>query len=98
VRRYFVRKHDYTAVFWFVVGYKREHDGLSPSLREIKERFGYRSFSACRYVLARLERDGLISRSHKAGAARAIRVTGGAWDLRTIPEGMTEPPVGFENL
>lgn len=63
------------AVFAFVVKYKREHDGIAPTLREIGAAVGISSSSVTNYHLNRLELDGLIRRPY--GATRAIEIVGG---------------------
>ncbi len=68
-------------VFDFVVRYKREHDGNSPSTREIAEACCI-TLSAVRYHLTRLEIDNLI---HTTGKPRRnIEIVGGTWQP---PEG-----------
>lgn len=63
-------------VFAYIVRYKREHDGLSPGIREIAAGC-HLSPSTVKYHLFMLERDRRI---HIEGRAR-IKVVGGAWDL-----------------
>jgi SOS-response transcriptional repressor LexA len=65
-------------IFDFVVEYKRAHDGMSPSLREIQERLGAPSHNVVYRCLRRLVADGRIV-MHEKGAARGIIVVGGAW-------------------
>lgn len=63
-------------IFDFLVRYKREHDGLSPSLDELAEDTGL-SRATVRYHLLRLEADNRI----RFVARRGIEITGGVWDL-----------------
>ena len=69
------------SIFDFIVRYKREHDGNSPSTREIAE-ICCITPSAVRYHLTRLEIDNLI---HTTGKPRRnIEIVGGIWQP---PEG-----------
>lgn len=68
-------------VFDFVVRYKQDHDGNSPSTREIAEACCI-TLSAVRYHLTRLEIDHLIHTSGKP--RRNIEIVGGTW----------QPPAG----
>ena len=70
----------------FVVGYKKIHDGNSPSFREIMEGCGISSLSVVLYYLNKLEDRGLIRRPEaKIGErfARKIEVVGGRWTKGT---------------
>lgn len=72
--------HDRDTVFRFIVDYKRENDGISPSIEEIMATCGISSKSACQYILKGLQRDGRII----LGAPRAtrnIRIPGGRWTI-----------------
>ncbi len=62
-------------VFAFVVQYKREHDGLSPTISEIADAC-YLHPSTARYHLTRLELEGRI----RITGRRGIEVIGGAWE------------------
>ncbi len=75
-------------VFDFIVDYKRQHDGLSPSVTEIaKALFLHRT--TARYHLMMLEHDGRI----RLVGRRAIQVIGGTWEL---PPGKSESGKGDE--
>lgn len=63
-------------VFSFIVRYKREHDGLSPAIRDIAEGCSI-SVSTVRYHLMKLEIEDRI----RVLGRRAIEVTGGVWNL-----------------
>ncbi len=60
----------------FIVDYKAENDGLSPTVREIADGVGVVSSSTVFYMLAKLEELGVI-RYH--GRSRGIIVVGGCW-------------------
>lgn len=62
-------------VFEYIVIYKREHDGLAPSIKEIAEACML-SESTVRYHLWMLQQGNRI----RLGGRRAIEVVGGAWD------------------
>ncbi|MBN1965822.1 MAG: hypothetical protein JW910_14315 [Anaerolineae bacterium] len=63
-------------IYDFIVAYKREHDGLSPAIKEIADTCQI-GFSTVRYHLWMLEIDGRI----RAKGRRSIEVIGGVWDL-----------------
>ena len=68
-------------VFAFIVEYKKQNDGLSPTLREICDHTRVRSTSHASLLVDKLEKDGFIERVAVAGQSRNIRVIGGEWSL-----------------
>ena len=69
-------------VYKFIVAYKRDHDGNSPTIREIQDECGISSTSVVFYYLNQLEARGLIRRPEpKIGSryASRIEVIGGRW-------------------
>jgi hypothetical protein len=70
-------------VYWFVIRYKTEHDGNSPSVREIAEGIAVNSTSLVKYYLRNLENDGLLLVEGPIGKSRCIQVVGGKWEFRT---------------
>lgn len=78
-------KHDHSAVFKFIVDYKKNNDGASPSMREISKTFDISSLSHVRYILGRLEVHGKIKLT-RAGEARRISVVGGQWKYNAETE------------
>lgn len=72
----------------FIVAFKQQHDGCSPTIREIKQACDHRTTSTVFYWLARLEASGVIRRPPYD--QRAIEVVGGEWKapkaLRAIPQ------------
>ncbi len=65
-------------IYAFLVAYKREHDGNTPTKREIAEGCSL-STSSVNYHLIRLE---IANRIHISGEGRSnIEIVGGAWDL-----------------
>ncbi len=62
-------------VFAFIVQYKREHDGLSPTAREIAEAC-FMHESTARYHVTQLALHGRIRLIERRG----IEVVGGAWE------------------
>ena len=62
-------------VFCFIVEYKRQHDGLSPGIKEIAEGCAL-SESTVRYHLLVLEIEDRI----RVVSRRGIEVIGGVWD------------------
>lgn len=75
--------HKTEDVYLFVVRYKRQHDGNSPSVREIGRACHLPSTSHVHYYLVRLEVEGRI----RMLGTRSIEVVGGRW---TSPP--TSPP------
>ena len=65
---------DRHGVYKFIVKYKTENDGLSPSMREIMAQ-GVSSTSVVAWHLTKLETEGKI----EWGGVRGIKVTGGEW-------------------
>ena len=61
----------------YIIDYKQENDGNSPTMRQIMENLSYSSTSVVTYNLNVLENQGLIKRQY--GDARGIIVTGGQW-------------------
>lgn len=70
--------HDPETVYAYICRYKRRHDGLSPTLREIGDACGISSTSVVNYQLHKLHRAGRI-RFHGDGKMRGIIVPGGRW-------------------
>ena len=72
------------ALLRYIIRYKCEHDGTSPTIREMMRAVGITSTSIVNYNLLALERRGHISRpiaddGNHGAAARSITVTGGRW-------------------
>lgn len=65
------------AVLDFIIGYKGDNDGNSPSIRDIVENCQVRSTSHAGKILKKLQDHGLIRFTPKQ--ARTIRVVGGKW-------------------
>ena len=63
-------------VFAFILKYKAKHDGIAPSMREIREAVGISSFSHVKWLLDTLEEEGKIKRGD---GARCIEVAGAEW-------------------
>ena len=66
-------------VFQYIVDYKRQHDGLSPTITSIARAL-FMNRTTARYHVMMLEHDGRI----RLVGRRAIQVIGGAWNM---PEG-----------
>ena len=65
---------DRQGVYKYIIKYKRDNDGLSPSMREIMAQ-GVSSTSVVAWHLNKLEQEGKIN----GGGVRGIKVTGGEW-------------------
>lgn len=63
-------------VYRFILQYKAEHDGIAPSMREIREAVGISSYSHIKWLLDSLEEQGKIKRGD---GARYIEVSGAEW-------------------
>lgn len=67
-------------VYNFILTYKAEHDGNSPSIREIVVGTGITSTSVVSYYLDRLVEHNMITVDFDApGKARNITIPGGRW-------------------
>jgi SOS-response transcriptional repressor LexA len=70
--------HDIQKIFDWIVKYKREHDGNSPSLREMMRACGIVSTSTMTSRIDEMEAQGLIALAGR-GKSRCIVVIGGEW-------------------
>lgn len=77
------RKHDYNAIYHFIVKYKRENDGLSPTLEQIMLACRVNSKSNMSSILRILEDEGKIVVNSKI--SRGIQVIGGKWSMTGDP-------------
>jgi repressor LexA len=64
-------------VFNYIVEYKRENDGNSPTIRDICAAVGFSSTSYVNYILEKLEHFEFIMRDK--AKSRGISVIGGHW-------------------
>ena len=76
----FERVLNYRDIFDYIVEYKRNNDGNSPSIREIMKACRLSSTSVTNYILNHLEAEGLILLPER-GISRGIRVIGGKWSF-----------------
>lgn len=65
------------AIYNFIIAFKKDNDGNSPTLREIARAAGISSSEATLYHLRKLERRGLIKRLPEK--SRGIKVIGAEW-------------------
>jgi hypothetical protein len=65
-------------IYQYIVAFKSEHDGNSPSIRQIGDQVGISWTSVVRYHLATMERLGMIKLGGN-GVSRMIVVIGGTW-------------------
>ncbi|MCE7858403.1 MAG: hypothetical protein DYG86_01300 [Chloroflexi bacterium CFX2] len=68
-------------VYQYILQYKSEHDGNSPSIREIMSACRIPSSSVAKYYLDAMEARNLIRRGGDKGKSRRIEVIGGAWTM-----------------
>lgn len=67
-------------VFQFIVSYKLENDGTSPTLREVMVGAGYRSTGSCNRTIKQLAAKGFIKIDYPH--SRTIRVMGGSYSFQ----------------
>ena len=79
-------------IFEFIVDFKSNNDGNSPTIREIVEGCGISSTSVVNYNLLKLAEFGIIGLS-SSGAARKISIPGGRWSVRK-PSLLLDPDYG----
>ena len=75
------RKYDYDKILEYIIGYKKEYDGLSPSLRDIMAYFDISSTCVASHVLKALESEGKIIFKDKY-ISRGYMVVGGEWRMK----------------
>lgn len=71
-------------VYDFIVEFKKNHDGNSPSIREIGRAVGITSTSVTNYYLESLAGMEII-KLKKQGSSRMISVSGGSWTPPAAP-------------
>lgn len=77
--RTYVLIHSRKKVFDYIVAFKANNDGNSPTMREISHACGVKSTSNVEYILNQLEESGYIRR---LSGARGIIVNGGQWQFQ----------------
>lgn len=77
-------------IFDFIVQFKREHDGNSPSIREIMDACGLHSTSYVASTLDKLVADGRLMIGRHKNDFRMIFVIGGAWEIVQNPEAQNQ--------
>lgn len=67
-------------IFDYIVAFKTEHDGTSPSVREILDGVGYiSSTSTINHHLEKLREKGWIKVEKVKGQYRHLQIVGGSW-------------------
>ena len=69
------------AIYRYIVRFKAENDGLSPSVRDIQRATGIVSTSIVFHHINRLEAAGRITR-HGSKGKWGIKVIGGEWRMK----------------
>lgn len=64
-------------VFTYLIQYKTENDGLSPSYRDICKYCNVKSTSTVQYYLVKLKKQGKVEFTK---GVSGIRVVGGRWE------------------
>ena len=72
---------NYDLVYKFIVKFKRDHDGVAPTIQEICDELRWASKNTGAHALDILEERGLI---RLGNGARMIEVIGGSWDVKEI--------------
>ncbi len=75
------------AIYQFIVDYKQQNDGNSPTIREILRQCRVSSTSMVKYYLDSLVDQGLIQMTSSNGH-RKIIVVGGSWELKMPDRGI----------
>jgi SOS-response transcriptional repressor LexA len=73
-------KYKPNKVFEFIVDFKKDHDGNSPTVREIAKKCKISSISTVSFILDELDESGKIKLLNN-GQSRQIHVVGGSWTL-----------------
>ncbi len=81
------------AVYRYIIRYKRQHAGESPTRREIGAAVGLSSPSTVNSHLASLERVGRIRLARPAGKARMISIPGASWQFEELGAAGTGPNI-----
>lgn len=76
------------AMYRYIIRYKRQHAGDSPSRREICAAMGGLSLSIVSFHLTALERDGRIKLGRN-GTARTIAIPGATWHFDEVAAATT---------
>lgn len=66
-------------VYEFILKFKAEHDGNSPSFKDINQACGFKSVSTTSYYIDQLVERGLIKCEYEH-KSRMIEVVGGQWN------------------
>ena len=65
----------------FIVSYKKEHDGESPTIRYIMDRLDIASTSMTAFYIQKLIDEGRLYRVHAYSGGHGLGVPGGRWDI-----------------
>lgn len=68
----------------YIVAFKTDNDGNSPTIRQICDYLGSNSTSEINRHLNRMAEKGLIKRNTKCGQSRMIAVVGGTWSAPAV--------------
>ena len=69
-------------VYEFILKFKMEHDGNSPSFKDINQACGFKSVSTTSYYIDKLVKRGLIT--FDGSKSRMIEVIGGQWNAPSL--------------
>lgn len=72
----------------YIVQYKKDNDGISPTLRQLMFALDISSTSVCSYYLQRLVEQGRIYRVRAESGTTGLGVPGGKWDIVAEREGV----------
>ena len=66
-------------LYTFIVKFKREHDGNSPTYRQMASAIGKKSTSYVSFLLEGLRKKGYIKPATSENENRLVEVVGGRW-------------------
>ena len=92
-----MKRHNPLQIYRFIVDYKAQHDGNSPTIRQIQRACGVNSTSVVVSLLNNLELQGLIRRPRNGtDKSRNIEVVGGTWTcVKIMPKSLPRLPHGL---
>ena len=79
-------------VFQFIVKFKRQYQGRSPTYREIMDGTDLRSTSTVNYHVGRLVKLGKVEYDDKNASTRSLMVKGARWEFDDNERNAEDPP------
>lgn len=69
----------------YIINYKIEHDGISPTIRQVMEGLDISSTSVTSYYIKRLIDEGRLYHVRDESNTSGLGVTGGRWEYEEEP-------------